>query len=925
MENDLSAVVNALPELVWTALPDGRVDFVNQYWREFTGLSVDDAYGSGWQLAIHPSDLPEILERWQSILISGEPNKMELRLRRFDGEYRRFAFRVRPLVDAAGEIVKWCGVSTDIEDIKRSEATERVRADHYRSITDSIPALMAFMTPGGEVEDVNRHVLEYFGASLEELKGWTGGDAVHPDDLPTVIAAWKQALNTGEYDIEHRMRRADGVYRWFHVRGLPLRDAQGHIARWYLLHTDIDDRRRAEARLSGEKRLLELVAGGHSISKILETLCQLVEVLAGGCYCSVVMINPIGGRLEKCIAPNLPASFVTSVNGLPVHEGSSPCAMAACLNKQVVVPDLASETKWQACAWRPIAKEHGIQACWSTPILSTAGKVLGVFAIYYTKPRTPTPDQQSLISQFTHIASIAIERAQNDTALKRSEARKAAILNSALDCIVTIDHEGYVTEFNPAAELTFGYSRHEVIGKQLADVVVPPALRDKHRSGLSRYLATGDGRLMGKRVEMTAVRADGSEFPVELAISRIAIDGPPSFTGYLRDITERKQSEERLRRNSAHLAEAQALSMTGSFSWKVSENERYWSKQTFRIFEYDPSTRATLELMMARIHPLDVPQVRRMLELAVDGKDLDYECRLLMPDGAVKYLHIVAHGTRDEDGGVEYIGAVQDITKRKLSEEALGEVRSELVRVARNASLGALTASIAHEVNQPLSGIVTNAGTCLRMLAADPPNIEGARETARRTIRDGNRASDVITRLRALFGKTAPKTELVDLNEATREVVALLASDIKKHRVDFRQELDATLPLVMGDRVQLQQVILNFLRNALDAMNAIDDRTRQLMIRTEPEDSDLVRLTVRDAGVGFQSKDANRLFDAFYTTKDGGMGIGLCVSRSIIENHRGRLWARANDGPGATFSFAIPADVSVTGTSIGTAPLRVLP
>ena len=308
---------------------------------------------------------------------------------------------------------------------------------------------------------------------------------------------------------------------------------------------------------------------------------------------------------------------------------------------------------------------------------------MGVFAIYYTEPRTPTPDQQSLIGQFTHIASIAIERAQNDAALKRSEARKAAILDSALDCIVTMDHEGHVTEFNPAAERIFGYPRDEVVGKQLADLIIPPSLRDTHRRGLVHYLATGDARMLGKRAEMTAVRADGSEFPVELAISRIAIDGPPSFTGYLRDITERKQSEERLRRNSAHLAEAQELSMTGSFSWKVSENERYWSEQTFRIFEYDRSTRATLELMLARIHPLDAPYVRRMLELAVDGTDLDYECRLLMPDGAVKYLHIVAHGTRDENGDVEYIGAVQDITKRKRSEEALGEVRSELVHVAR--------------------------------------------------------------------------------------------------------------------------------------------------------------------------------------------------------------------------------------------------
>jgi signal transduction histidine kinase len=217
-----------------------------------------------------------------------------------------------------------------------------------------------------------------------------------------------------------------------------------------------------------------------------------------------------------------------------------------------------------------------------------------------------------------------------------------------------------------------------------------------------------------------------------------------------------------------------------------------------------------------------------------------------------------------------------------------------------------LTASIAHEVNQPLSGIITNAGTCLRMLAADPPNVEGARETARRTIRDGNRASDVITRLRALFSKRDVTTEPVDLNEATREVIALSSSELQRSRVILRAELADDLPPVTGDRVQFQQVILNLLRNASDAMSGVDDRPRKLVIRTERDEGDRVRLSVRDTGVGFEPQAVDRLFEAFYTTKSGGMGIGLSVSRSIIESHHGRLWAAPNDGPGATFSFSIP-------------------
>jgi signal transduction histidine kinase len=226
--------------------------------------------------------------------------------------------------------------------------------------------------------------------------------------------------------------------------------------------------------------------------------------------------------------------------------------------------------------------------------------------------------------------------------------------------------------------------------------------------------------------------------------------------------------------------------------------------------------------------------------------------------------------------------------------------------MARVTSLGVLTASVAHEVNQPLSGIVTNASTCLRMLAADPPNVDGARETARRTIRDGNRASEVIMRLRALYGKKAPAIESMDLNEAAREVIALSLSDLQRSRVILRQELADDLPLVTGDRVQLQQVILNLLRNASDAMSSIDDRPRDLLIRTEPDDKDRVRLSVSDVGVGFEPQAASKLFEAFYTTKNEGMGIGLSVSRSIIERHHGRLWATPNDGPGVTFSFSIP-------------------
>ena len=738
-EHNSRLLLDSIPGLVALLTASGEVQFVNRQILEYTGQTLEELKQWGTNDTVHPEDLPHVIEVFTQSIGSGNPYEIVQRLRRSDGAYRWFQNNGFPLRDASGQIIRWCVLLTDIDERKRAEDALRESERESRLIVDSIPGLVAVFTPRGELEFVNRPILDYFGTTLEELKHWGTGGTTHPEDLPRIVELFTRSIASGDpFEFEVRARRFDGVYRWFQSRGLPLRDTSGHIIRWYNLLIDIDERKRAEEEL------------------------------------------------------------------------------------------------------------------------------------------------------------------------RRSEARKAAILDSALDCIVSIDREGCITEFNPAAERTFGYRRDKVLGQQLADVIIPPALREGHRHGFARYLATGEARVLGKRIEMTALRADGSEFPAELAITRISLDGPPSFTGYLRDITERKQSEEELRRGEAFLAEGQQLSRVGSFSWRIATDEIMWSEQMYRIFEIDRAVRVTLEVIGTRVHPEDLSAFKEQIERArLDGSDLQLEIRLQMPDRTVKYVHIVAH-CRDNRGRREYIGAVQDVTQRRLSEEALAKVRSELAYVARVTSLGVLTASIAHEVNQPLAGIITNASTCLRMLGANPPDVDGARETARRTIRDGNRASDVITRLRALFSKKEFSLESVDLNEATREVITLSRSELQRNGVVLESELADDLPNVTGDRVQLQQVILNLLRNASDAMVDVHDRPRQLLVKTEQGDGDRVRLTVRDVGIGVDPQVVDKLFDAFYTTKSDGMGIGLSVSRSIIERHHGRLWAERNDGPGATFAFLVP-------------------
>ena len=379
-----------------------------------------------------------------------------------------------------------------------------------------------------------------------------------------------------------------------------------------------------------------------------------------------------------------------------------------------------------------------------------------------------------------------------------------------------------------------------------------------------------------------------------------------NWYGVNTDIEDRKRAEAELRRAYDSFAEAQRLSKTGSFITDLVGDDHNWSDEAYRIFEFDPGTKVSLQRVRDIIHPVDLPSFESVMARGMSGVPVRLEFRIVTSRGAVKHVRGVAHVTEQIEGRPIFVGALQDVTESIVAEEALNRARSELAHVARVTTLSTLTASIAHEVNQPLSGILTNASTCLRMLDADPPNVEGARETARRTIRDGNRASEVVTGLRALFSKKEVTLEPLDLNEATREVIALSLSDLQRNRVVLQSELADDLPAITGDRIQLQQVILNLVRNASDAMAGVHDRPRQLLIRTEREDGEHVRLAVRDAGVGLDRQSMDKLFDAFFTTKSDGMGIGLSVSRSIVERHHGRLWAEPNDGPGATFSFSIP-------------------
>jgi signal transduction histidine kinase/CheY-like chemotaxis protein len=405
----------------------------------------------------------------------------------------------------------------------------------------------------------------------------------------------------------------------------------------------------------------------------------------------------------------------------------------------------------------------------------------------------------------------------------------------------------------------------------------------------------------------------------------------------LREAKERVKlirAQEALRRSEAYLAEAQRLSHTGNFGWEVSSGKIYWSEETFRIFECDPQIEPTLDLIFQRTHPEDRPLVHELIDgVSLERKDFDVEHRLLMPDGSVKHLRFVGRMSINESGGLECMGAVADITERKLAELKMQQMHAELAHMTRVLTLGEMTASIAHEISQPLAAIVTNGNAGLRWLSLDLPDLEQTSQAIRRMIRDGKRASEVVSRMRALFKKAPSVQEPLEMNEIIREVLTLTQNELQRSVGLLRTELASDLPLVRGDKIQLQQVILNLVLNAIYAIGAVTEGPRELQLISEKtgpsqggsktennQQSNLasaqraeVLITVRDSGTGFDPQNIDRLFNAFYTTKSQGLGMGLSISRSIIEAHGGRLWASVNVPRGAVFQFTLPVRIEDLG------------
>jgi PAS domain S-box-containing protein len=855
-------IVDNIPGLVATTGAMGEVEFLNRQTLEYFGKTNEEL--KDWALidALHPDDLPHVIEARKKSLEQGQIYEVEHRCRRADGVYRWFQVRGSPVRDTEGTISAWYLLLTDIDDRKRAEEALHARELDARSRLDNMPGFLGRHSPDGTPEIVNRPFLEYYGKTLEDVQKWETSELVHPDDLARTVEVFGNGISSGQpWGIEFRLRRFDGIYHWFQARWVPVRDVEGRILHWNALTTDIEDRKHAEQALESSQR---------DLSIMIDAIPGMIHTARPDGY-----LDYFNRRWLEYIGCSL-----SDVEGWKWTSWIHPDDLQSIVDK------------WRGCVASGEIFEQ------ETRVRRSDGQYRWMF-----HRKVPLRDEHGNIVRWYGTSLDIEDRKRAEEALRQSEARAHLMVDSIDGQIMTATPTGEVEFVNQQVLDYFGKGLEELKDWRTNNAVHPEDF-PRAMALWSHSVETGDPYQSDERLR----RADGAYrwFRVRGRCVRDPQGQIVRWYVLLTDVDEGKRAEAQVEQAYLRLAEAQRLSKTGSFITDLVAEDHNWSEEAFRIFEFEPSTKVTVQMVRDCIHPDDLPSFDAVIARGMMGGDVDFVFRIVTSQGAVKHIRGMARVMTQMGRHPLFIGAFQDVTESKIAEEALDRARSELAHVARVTTLNALTASIAHEVNQPLSGIVTNASTCMRMLAADPPNVEGARETVRRTLRDGQRASDVISRLRALFSKKEFTLEPMDVNDSTREVVALSLNDLQRNRVILRSELADDLPPVSGDRVQLQQVILNLVRNACDAMSAVDDRPRELLIRTERVGGDHVRVTVKDVGVGFPREAADKLFQPFYTTKRDGMGIGLSVSQSIIEAHHGRLWAEPNDGPGAIFSFCIP-------------------
>ena len=802
-ERQFLTLANSISQLAWMADGQGYIFWYNDRWYEYTGTTLEEMQGWGWQKVHHPDEVGRVVERIKVAFATGEPWEDTFPLRSKTGEYRWFLSRALPIFDADGKISRWFGTNTDITEQRELEQALRVSRDELeRKVSDRtaelsrtneiLSSILSNMGDAVIVADKSGNFL-VFNPAAERMFGkgamhmptadWSHNyglylpDKVTPfphDQLPMVRSIRGEDVDNIEMFVRHE-KAPHGL--WTRISGRPLRDASGELLGGVVVCRNLTRVKEEEFFRAGQSRVLEMIAADAPLSEVLTELVLLMEGQADGLRCSILLLNRDGKHVRHGAAPTLPEAYVKAVDGATIGPRNGSCGTAMFTRKPVVVEDVMTDPLWTD--YREFAKICGLSACWSTPILSSQGDVLGSFAMYREEKRGPRPEEDRLTNIATHIAGIAIERQRQHEILRERDARISLAAESA----------------------------------ELAFWVLYP------------------------------------------------------------------------------------------------EGNAWMSDKGRRIYGFDSKLPLTCDLILSRIHPDERGAVKAEYErgCALQGT-FESEHRLLLPYGKTRWVIMRGRCLQDEYGNpLETIGVTLDVSAQKQAALQVQVQREEMAHRNRVALMGEMTASFAHELNQPLTAIANNASAARRFLERGNIDPVLLPELLQQMVADSQRAGEVIRGIRSLVRKETSEQTLLDLNSVITDTVRLVSSDVLNRESVVTTDLDSHLPQVQAALVQIQQVLLNLIMNALDAVEQLPPSERRVVISTRSDKGDVAEVSVRDFGTGLPKDRPDQIFDHFFTTKQKGMGMGLAIVRSIVEAHGGTISAENPPDRGARMVVRLPA------------------
>jgi PAS domain S-box-containing protein len=995
----LQAILNVLPAYTWYATPSGALTFVNKRTGDYLGVPEDHPLRFGndvgarwddWVPLLHPDDREQAREYWSNCLRAGEAGEHSYRVRDAQGFYRWFLTSFEPLRANDGTLLLWVGATLDIEELKRTEKALRESEYKLRQIIETVPGLIWSTAPDGEPRHLNQRVLDYSGMQFEEYLhgGWEA--LLHPDDFPETAKAFHRAIQTGtSYQTVHRLRRADGEFRWHHVRGEPLRDREGRIIQWYGLSVDIDDAKKAEDRLRrSEAYLAEAQGLSHTGNWVYDATTMQYLYWSDESY-RIWGFDPL--------------------QGIPSRENMW----------QRIHPD--DRDKVRGGVQEALRQKRNFAG--EFRILLPDGTVKFLEA---TSDHKYSPLGELLEAMITHVD--VTERIRAEQALRQSEAKIRRLVDANIIGIFIWDFDGRVLEANEAFLHIVGYDHEDLVAGHIRWTdLTPPEWQDRDAQLIQEHMATGTLQPFEKEY----FRKDGSRVPVLIGVATLE-EGGNQGVAFVLDLTKSKRAEGALRESegkfrdyaetasdwfwetgpdykftllTANAFGSDPAARIGTACWDhaldlETEPEKWRllrktldSRNPFRDFVYrglasngspmyvkasgkplfdvnadfrgyrgtgsdvtaivraqealrqsERDSRAAIDGIAGlvavmtptgdieavnrqiieyfgrplewlkdwganeAVHPEDLHRIVELFGKSMAaGIPFHYELRMRRFDGEYRWFENRGVPIRDDSGRiVRWYVLLTDIEDRMRALARLEQMQSDFAHMNRVSMLGELAASLSHEITQPIASARNNARAAQNFLDMQPPDLSEVKEALSCVVGDTDRAGDIVDRIRDHIKKAPPRKGHFDLNEAINEVIELSQSAIIKNGVWVQTRLSERLLPIHGDRVQLQQVVLNLILNAVEAMGSVEANPRDLLISTE-QDQTGVLVAVRDSGPGIDPSHLDRVFDTFYTTKSSGTGMGLSICRSIIDTHGGRLWAEANEPRGTIFQFTLPA------------------